>query len=120
MGPGATTLTVMPKGASSSAQVRAIDAGDIGVLETADLAAFGFTKVVQPSLDKASVNGTWSFTPDSPAGKGIPAVVFTPSTPDTSSLRTLLVVDGRLDDGDGAKGIFRVSETEAAFTLKAE
>lgn len=86
----------------------------------ADLAAFGFAKVVQPALDKASVNGTWSFTPDSPAGKGIPAVVFAASTPDTSSLRILLVVDGRLDDGDGAKGIFRVSETEAAFTLKAE
>lgn len=86
----------------------------------ADLAAFGFTKVVQPALDKAPVNGSWSFTPDSPAGKGIPAVVFTPSTPDASSQRILLVVDDRLDDGDGAKGLFRVSETEAAFTLKSE
>jgi len=86
----------------------------------ADLATFGFTKAVQPALDKASVNGSWSFTPDSPAGKGIPAVVFAASTPDASSQRILLVVDGRLDDGDGAKGVFRVSETEAAFTLKAE
>jgi hypothetical protein len=86
----------------------------------ADLAAFGFTKVVQPALDKAPVNGSWSFTPDSATGKGIPAVVFTPSTPDASSQRILLVVDDRLDDGDAAKGLFRVSETEAAFTLKAE
>jgi hypothetical protein len=86
----------------------------------ADLAAFGFTKVVQPALDKASVNGTWTFTPDGPAGKGVPAVVFTPSSPDASTQRILLVVDGRLDDGEPTKGLFRVSETAAAFTVKAE
>ncbi len=86
----------------------------------ADLVAFGFTKVVQPALDKAPVNGSWNFTPDGPAGKGVPAVVFAPYTPDASSQRIMLVVDDRLDDGDGAKGLFRISETEAAFTLKAE
>jgi hypothetical protein len=75
---------------------------------------------VQPALDKASVNGTWTFTPDGPAGKGVPAVVFTPSTPDASTQRILLVVDGRLDDGEPTKGLFRVSETAAAFTVKAE
>ena len=78
------------------------------------------TMIFTGGRKRESLDGTWTFTPDSPAGKGIPAVVFTPSTPDASSLRILLVVDGRLDDGDGAKGIFRVSETEAAFTLKAE
>jgi len=86
----------------------------------ADLVAFGFTKVVQPALDKAPVNGSWNFTPDGPAGKGVPAVVFAPYTPDASSQRIMLVVDDRLDDGDGAKGLFRISETEAAFTLKSE
>jgi hypothetical protein len=86
----------------------------------ADLVAFGFTKSVQPLLDKATVNGAWTFVADGPGGKGVPAIVFTPSVPDAASHRILLVVDGRLDDGDGAKGGFRVTETEAAFTLKAE
>jgi hypothetical protein len=86
----------------------------------ADLTAFGFAANVQPALDKATVNGAWTFSPDGPGGKGVPAIVFTPSVPDSSSHRILLVVDGRLDDGDGAKGGFRVTETEAAFTLKAE
>lgn len=85
-----------------------------------DVAAFGFAAAVQPSLDKVAVTGTWTFTPDGPGGKGVPAVVFAPSAPDAASHRTLLVVDGRLDDGDAAKGGFRVTETEAAFTLKAE
>lgn len=86
----------------------------------AELAAFGFTKVVQPALDKASLNGIWSFEQDSALGKGVPAIVFTPSSPDLSSQRILLVVDSRLDDGEPAKGRFRVTETAAAFTLKDE
>jgi len=86
----------------------------------ADLASFGFAAAVQPAVDKVALNGAWTFVTDGPAGKGVPAVVFTPTSPDASTRRILEVVDGRLDDGEPAKGGFRVTETEAAFTLKAE
>ncbi len=86
----------------------------------ADLVAFGFSKIAQPAVDKATLVGSWTFTTDSAAGKGVPAVVFTPSTFDASARRILEVVDGRVDDGEPTKGGFRVTDAEAAFTLKAE
>ncbi len=86
----------------------------------AELAAFGFTKAVEPALDKASLNGGWSFEQDTALGKGVPAIVFTPSSPDLATHRILLVVDSRLDDGEPTKGRFRVTKTAAAFTLKDE
>ena len=63
------------------------------------------------------VAGTWRFTA---AGKGKPALVFTPAEAGGSSQRVLAAVDAQLDDGQVAAGKFRSDGQAGVLTLRDE
>ena len=69
------------------------------------------------SRSRRGVAGAWRFTA---AGKGKPALVFTPAEADGSSQRVLAAVDAQLDDGQVAAGKFRSDGQAGVLTLRDE
>ena len=70
------------------------------------------------ALAACQIPGKWTFVAKSP--EGWPAVVFTPDEPGLSFERTLVVVDGWVDDGEPSAGDMRVSAGSASLRLSAE
>jgi hypothetical protein len=81
------------------------------------LQAYGFRAATQAPLEKCGVAGAWRFTA---AGKGKPALVFTPAEAGGSAQRVLAAVDAQLDDGQPAAGKFRSDGLAGALTLRDE
>ena len=81
------------------------------------LQPYGFRATTVAPLEKCGVAGTWRFTA---AGKGKPALVFTPAEADGSSQRVLAAVDAQLDDGQVAAGKFRSDGQAGVLTLRDE
>ena len=81
------------------------------------LQPYGFRAATQPALEKCGVAGAWRFTA---AGKGKPALVFTPAEAGGSAQRVLAAVDAQLDDGQPAAGKFRTDGPAGVLTLRDE
>lgn len=81
------------------------------------LQPYGFRATTMAPLEKCGVAGSWRFTA---AGKGKPALVFTPAEAGGSSQRVLAAVDAQLDDGQVAAGKFRSDGQAGVLTLRDE
>ena len=81
------------------------------------LQPYGFRAATQAHLEKCGVAGAWRFTA---AGKGKPALVFTPAEAGGSAQRILAAVDAQLDDGQPAAGKFRTDGQAGSLTLRDE
>jgi len=81
------------------------------------LQAYDFQTATQAPLEKCGVAGSWRFTA---AGKGKPALVFTPAETGGPARRVLAAVDAQLDDGRPAAGRFRSDGQDGILTLRDE